>query len=95
MLLSIVPGLGQLLVGRRARGLVLLLGLPAQVALLLSAGLPALAFWLLPVWLWNLRDAYTAGRGRTAPITLPLLLILLINGAAGWSITEIQPLLLS
>jgi phosphonate transport system permease protein len=90
--LSIIPGLGQLVAGKWVRGLALLLGLPAQAALLAAAGVPTLAPWLLPVWFWNLRDAYAVAHGRTAPAALPIVLILFINGAAGWSVTEIQPI---
>ena len=40
--LSVVPGLGQIAAGRRARGLLLLLGLPAQAAVKFAAQLPML-----------------------------------------------------
>jgi phosphonate transport system permease protein len=90
--LSVVPGLGQLVAGQRARGLWLLLGLPAQAALLAAADVPRVATWLVLVWLWNLRDAYATARGRSAPLALPIAILLFINAAAGWSITEIQPL---
>jgi phosphonate transport system permease protein len=92
--LSIIPGLGQLAAGRCARGLTLLIGFPAQAALLWAAGLPALLVWLLPVWLWNLRDAAAVARGRAASPALPVLLLLFVNTAAGWTLTEIRPLTL-
>jgi hypothetical protein len=90
LLSALLPGAGQIYAGRRARGLALLLGLPLQALLFLAVGLPLLCFWLVPIWLWNVADASAAARGRPLSPAPPILLLVLLNFAAGWSITEIR-----
>jgi phosphonate transport system permease protein len=90
LLSCLLPGAGQIYAGRRARGLALLLGLPLQALLFLAVGMPLLCFWLVPLWLWNVADASAAARGRPLSPAPPILLLVLLNFAAGWSITEIR-----
>jgi phosphonate transport system permease protein len=87
----ILPGAGQLYAGRRARGLALLIGLLLQALLFRAVGLPGLVAWLAPIWLWNILDAASLSRGRPLAATLPTLLLLALNLAAGVAITETRP----
>lgn len=97
--LSIVlPGLGQVYAGQWRRGVVLMLGLPAQAALFFGVGLGWFALWLGAVWLWNIWDAWLAAQWtseapapwRGAGIALPVTIILLVNFVAAWHVTDVQ-----
>lgn len=88
--LSIVPGLGQMYAGRWSRGAALLFGLPAQAAVLYGVGL----FWLIVpvglVWAWNIGDAACAARGGRCSIGPAIILLLVVNLAAAWKVTDIH-----
>jgi phosphonate transport system permease protein len=90
LLSCLLPGAGQLYAGRRARGLVLMLGLPLQAGLFYAVELPLLSLWLIPIWLWNIADAYALARGRPLSPALPILVVVLLDFAAGWTLTEIR-----
>jgi len=86
----VVPGAGQAYAGQWRRGVALLLGIPAQAALFHGVGLPWLAAAMALVWLWNVWDAAEAARGRQSPVTGPIILILVLNLAAAWKVTDIH-----
>lgn len=93
----LLPGLGQAYAGQWRRGLVLMLGLPAQAALFFGVGLGWYAIWLGAVWLWNVWDAWLAGGTsdtpgpvRVAGVTLPVTVVLLVNFIAAWHVTDVQ-----
>jgi len=88
--LSVVPGLGQMYAGYFQRGLVLLIGLPAQAAVFYGAGLIWLAWCLGLVWAWNLWDAYSLAGGRRISASLPAVMILVMNLVPAWTLTEIR-----
>jgi hypothetical protein len=69
-ILSIIPGVGQMYAGSFRRGLTILLATVTQVGVfslasstLTAKGLPTEAlthmeYWLVLLWLWNIRDAW-------------------------------------
>ncbi len=89
-LLSVIPGAGQLYSGQLTRGFALLLGIPLQALIFKWMNMPALAIWLLLVWAWNIWDAYSIASERRISLTLPVLVFVLTNFAAGWKATEID-----
>ena len=89
-LLSIIPGLGQIYAGYLKRGLALFLVFCIQVGLLLAVQIYGLIAWLALLWLWNIRDAERLASGRSSSITIPVLILLLVNFAAGWKITQVN-----
>ncbi len=90
ILSAVVPGLGQIYAGAWQRGIVLLLGLPAQAALFLGVGLPWLMLWLVLVWAWNIWDARATAKGTPVSAAAPVLLLLLVNLIAAWNVTDIH-----
>ena len=102
---TVVPGLGQFLLGQRGRGFVvflttLILSLLTQWAFdrLQIGATPLGGFtvsWLwLPfaaLWLWNIFDAQTmASGGRSSPLPAILLGALIVYVIA-WNVTDIKP----
>lgn len=88
--LSIIPGLGQLYTGQTTRGLALMAGLPLQALIFKWMNMPALGYWLFLAWAWNIWDAYSLASERRVSLTLPVLVFVLTNFAAGWKATEID-----
>jgi phosphonate transport system permease protein len=100
LILSAVPGFGQIYSGYPVRGLivfgaaVLQIGVFALAAasldskLLPTQALQDMRYWLLIVWLWNMADAYRlAARARTS-IAIPIIVLILLNVAIGWQVTD-------
>lgn len=88
--LSVVPGLGHVCLGQWRRGATFLLGLSAQAALLYGVGLRSLLWWLALVWVWNAYDAWMAAADKQTSAGTPALILVLINLAAAWKVTDIR-----
>ncbi len=84
----LVPGLGQWLTGRRARGAALLL--LVAVMLLMAWWSQQAGWFVLPavVWAWNVWDAAAAGPAPS--IAWPLLAAAVLFYGLGWKATEIN-----
>jgi phosphonate transport system permease protein len=84
----LVPGLGQWFLGRRARGVSLLLTVAAMLLMAWWAQQPA--WFVLPavVWAWNVWDAAAPGPARST--ALPLLAAAALFYGLGWKATEIN-----
>ncbi|HOK54020.1 MAG TPA: phosphonate ABC transporter, permease protein PhnE [Armatimonadota bacterium] len=89
-LLSIIPGLGQIYLGEVQRGLVLLFGLPAQTVIFWAIGGQWLAATTVIIWAWNILDARKLARGTKVSLAVPILLLVVLNLAAGWHVTKID-----
>lgn len=89
-LLSIIPGMGQIYAGYVKRGISLFLILGVQAGLLISVSATGLLAWLFLLWLWNIKDAERCAVGKPSSITIPVLILVLINFAAGWKETEVD-----
>ncbi|MDH7602347.1 MAG: phosphonate ABC transporter, permease protein PhnE [Armatimonadota bacterium] len=88
--LAVVPGLGHFYCSEWQRGIVLMLGLPAQAAILYGVGLIWLALPLVLVWIWNICDAVCLASGGKCSAALAVLLLLAINLAAAWQVTQVH-----
>jgi phosphonate transport system permease protein len=85
----IVPGLGQFLGGRRARGLSIL---ALTVLMMLLSLWARQSLWLLcplTVWAWNVWDAVVPA-GTSRPIVVPLIAAAILFYGLGWQTTQIN-----
>lgn len=91
LLSLVVPGLGQLWMGRRERGGLILGTMIVLVLLLLWLDLPAFV-WLtfIPFWLFNAWDAYRLAGGAKTNTALLLLVGVLPVYVIGWQVTNIN-----
>ena len=87
----ILPGLGQVVQGRRSRGIALLATIIALGGLILWQQIPLLFAPLAAVWLWGMWDAFQATRNRSSGTVAPFLLAAFILYALGVRATEINP----
>ena len=86
-----VPGSGQFILGRRARGLALFLTVIVLGALVWWSGAFVLLAPLLLLFLWSARDAYQMGKGKEPGWGAALLLAGLVLYGVGAIVTEINP----
>jgi phosphonate transport system permease protein len=84
----VVPGLGQAYAGRKKRGLAVFLVVACQAALLVGLKAYGLVAWIGLVWLWNIRDAERTAAGQPMSVAVPAVILLLVNFAAGWKVTQ-------
>jgi phosphonate transport system permease protein len=87
----LVPGGGQYALGKRERGLGVLIAVAALIGLILWREAWVLLVPLAVICLWNAWDAYRLAGGRQTSVTLPLLLGALIVYTLGVSATEVRP----
>lgn len=90
VVLSVVPGLGQIYAGYVGRGVFLLAAVPLQALIFKLVGAPALAAWMLLVWAWGIWDAFNLAGGRRVSLNIPVLIFAITNFAAGWKVTAID-----
>ncbi len=90
LLSLLVPGLGQILSGRRERGVSVLLTTVVLLALVAWLKFWDLAPLILPFWLYNAWDARQLVLGRRVNTTLLVLLAALLTYSVGWRVTEID-----
>lgn len=100
----IVPGAGQMLVGRRRRGAAIFITTLSLAALVhwalvnfdigridLGATTASwLAIGVAVLWLWNGADAFQVAQDRSAPRWIALTLVLIIVYVIGWNVTGID-----
>ncbi len=88
--LAILPGFGHFYCREWQRGLVLLLGVPAQAAILYGVGLMWLVIPVGLVWVWSIWDAVCLARGGKCSAVVVCLLLLGVNLAAAWQVTQVH-----
>lgn len=100
----IIPGAGQIILGRRARGALILLGTAlsaflinwglnlAETAKIVVGGTTTSWLWLVlaAFWLWNVADASRVAQGGGGSVVLAVLLIATIWYVLAWDVTEIK-----
>jgi phosphonate transport system permease protein len=90
LLSLLVPGVGQLYLGERRRGLVFMAAPLVLVSLLAWLHMPVLFIGLAPFWLWNAWDARQRAQGESTSWILGFLLLAALVYAVGWQVTEIN-----
>lgn len=85
-----VPGLGQFLLGKRSRGVAILLGFLLLLGTTVWYDRPLWYASLLLIWAWNIWDAISLAGGRTRSILLPLVFGLAAAYGIGWQVVEID-----
>ena len=69
---AIIPGLGQILLGQKYRGVGILLGFLVMLGTVFWYKVPV--WYVVPVliWLWNIWDAASLAGGKARSILLPV-----------------------
>ncbi len=87
----VVPGSGQFVVGRRQRGVGLLLALIILSVLILWQGATALFAAVAIIWAWNIWDAWQLAGDHAMRLEVPVLLAAFVVYGVGIAATEIRP----
>ena len=91
ILLSILfPGVGQIYIGERYRGVTLLI---SELVTLLTTLWYHVPFWyIVPalIWLWNIWDIYSLVKGSKKPMLIVFVAMLIMGYGIGWKVTEID-----
>lgn len=90
LLSLLLPGLAQILGGRRQRGVIILLSTLGIAWLALYEDRPALLAGPALLWLWAVWDAHAERSGRTSATALALLVGALTVYAIAWQVTQIN-----
>ncbi len=91
ILSTILPGAGQFFLGKRYRGVAILLGMLVVAGMVLWYGRSAWYFAPLGVWLWNIWDAvHLAKTDRGRSLLLPVLFGLAAAYGIGWQMVGIN-----
>ncbi|HEX9092110.1 MAG TPA: hypothetical protein VF831_11510, partial [Anaerolineales bacterium] len=87
----IIPGLGQIYVSERYRGIAILISTIITIGTAFWYNVPI--WYLAPavVWLWNIWDAISLAKGRRRSISIMLAAILIMGYGIGWQVTQINP----
>jgi len=87
---ALIPGLGQILLGQRYRGVGILLGFLVMLGTVVWY--KDAAWYASPVliWLWNIWDAVGLAGGRARSFLLPVLVGLAAAYGIGWQVVEID-----
>jgi phosphonate transport system permease protein len=91
VLSTLVPGLGQGILRRWYRGVVILLIVLVLGGIVAWYGKPN--WYLVPagIWAWNVWDAINlAVRRRSAPLFIPVLLAIILAFGIGWQVVQID-----
>src|SRR5512146_1807415 len=100
----LVPGLGQFLLGKRSRALLIFLtgvitlyvvnwSLVQQKVAVLTLGTLSTSWLWLPLiafWAWNVLDVRSLVRGEAANLLIPIALIGVILYVIAWNVTEVR-----
>ncbi len=86
----IIPGLGQIYVGKWKRGIGLFLGITAQLGIFYGLGMNNLLYWMGLVWLWNIWDAFNTASDLTVSPAGPIIVIVILNLVAALNVTQFQ-----
>ncbi len=87
---ALIPGLGQILLGQRYRGVGILLGFLVMLGTVAWYKDPAWYFSPILIWLWNIWDAASLANGRMRSFFLPILAGLAAAYGIGWQVVEID-----
>lgn len=92
---ALLPGAGQFLLGKRYRGITILLAV--VVCLLTVLWYHETVWYIAPgiLWLWNVLDAVALSSGPGRSAVLPVLAVLAMAYGIGVRVTEINPLALT
>jgi TM2 domain-containing membrane protein YozV len=91
ILLSVlIPGVGQIYMGERYRGVTILLS--ELVTLLTTFWYHVPVWYIVPViiWLWNIWDVYKLVNGSKKSLLIVFVSMLIMGYGIGWQITEID-----
>jgi len=90
LILSIIPGLGQIYMGQLTRGVALLVAIAIATLLAQWKGNSFLYVGILLAWLWGIWDSYNLAQGRKISLVPPFLIISVIIYLIGWQVTDIK-----
>lgn len=87
---AVIPGLGHIYAGRRARGVGIFLTVFFSVLLVDWYGV--ILWYAAPalIWLWNIWDAAGIHQGMPSSIFIPVIAVLGMSYGIGWQVTEID-----
>ncbi len=90
-LLSLVPGLGQIVAGQRYRGVAIFIGALVASGMVLWYGDPLWYFIIPVIILWSMWDAFSlVSKGRALSILLPVAVSMLAAYTIGWQVVGID-----
>ncbi len=87
---AVVPGLGQILLGERYRGVGILLGFLVMLGTVVWYKDPAWYISPILIWLWNIWDAISLADGKARSILLPVVAGLAAAYGIGWQVVGID-----
>jgi len=87
---ALIPGLGQILLGERYRGVGILLGFLVMLGTVVWYKDPV--WYAVPalIWLWNIWDAVSLAGGKARSILLPVVIGLAAAYGIGWQVVGID-----
>ena len=90
LLSLIIPGLGQIYIGERYRGVSVFLCAVTSLVTVFWYHIPG--WYLVPaiIWLWNIWDAVSLVRGKKRPVSIIIAAILVMGYGIGWQVTQID-----
>jgi phosphonate transport system permease protein len=87
---ALIPGLGQILLGQRYRGMGILLGFLVMLGTVAWYKDPVWYAAPILIWLWNIWDAVSLAGGKARSILLPVLIGLAAAYGIGWQVVGID-----
>ncbi len=87
---ALIPGLGQVLLGQRYRGIGILLGFLVMLGTVVWYKDPVWYASPILIWLWNIWDAVGLAGGRARSILIPLIFGLAASYGIGWQVVGID-----
>lgn len=87
---ALIPGLGQILLGQRYRGVGILLGFLIMLGTVVWYKDPIWYLSPILIWLWNIWDAASLANGRARSFLLPVLAGLVAAYGIGWQVVGID-----
>lgn len=87
---ALIPGLGQILLGQRYRGVGILLGFLVMLGVVVWYKDPVWYSAPILIWLWNIWDAISLAGGRARSLLLPVLVGLITSYGIGWQVVGID-----
>ena len=87
---AIMPGLGQILLGQRYRGVGILFGFLVMLGTVIWYKDPVWYATPILIWLWNIWDAVSLAGGKARSILLPVAVGLIAAYGIGWQVVGID-----
>jgi len=87
---ALIPGLGQILLGQRYRGMGILIGFLVMLGIVFWYNDPVWYLAPILIWLWNIWDAVSRAGGRARSILLPVVVGLVAAYGIGWQVVGID-----